>query len=152
MIRSTSDHGGRTSEGDHSVEATVAICDLVDGDLGASGAIGRFAVSEYVLLRNGDLLRLRSGLGWTVGPAGADARPSTDELVEDTLLTVLPSEDADPDDPDPDLHPWELLARLARGRGQPVDAAELSERPYVVLLSDAAVRWSTKSNPPSTQE
>lgn len=92
----------------------------------------RFSVGEFAILETGDRVALHFDRGFTLSstPGEVDAVP-TNLLVEQIFDVVAP----DDDDVDRSKR-WLWLAELANKRGLDVTAAQLSELPYEILITD----------------
>lgn len=127
--------GDREVSASASVTALCAICDR-RADWSDDWS-QRFSVGEFAILETGDRVALHFDRGFTMSsrPGEVDAIPA-DLLVEQVLDVVAP------DDDDVRMsHRWEWLADLAGRRGLDVTAAQLSELPYEVLVTDRTLLW-----------
>ncbi|MBM7767008.1 hypothetical protein [Glutamicibacter nicotianae] len=95
-------------------------------------------ITQCILMSDGSMISLDLARGFTAishGPGPARWRRSSDELIAEILDLVRV------DDPEnPGEHPWDEIAAAAQSRGIEIDAAQLKQLPYQVLLSDKVIR------------
>ncbi len=128
-------------QGPYRVVGIGLICDR-RVPVGQPGEDQHFSVSEFVRLDNGGevILHRERGFTWSaVRGGGPDEAPNHSDFTQSVLNTVLPDDDADPEE-----HPWEWLAEKAQDRGlTSVTADDLRHLPYEVVLTDAVRKWLT---------
>lgn len=113
------------------VVALVASCDLAAPP--TSQAL-HCAISEFAVLRGGDVVLLRSGLGWSASvPPGGDGDPwrrlGAAGLTRQVLTAVLPDGEDEGD------HPWQQFGEALARAGHPVEPQTLRSVPYLVVPS-----------------
>lgn len=120
-----------------SICGLIALCDLYEAQ--RSSGIYRFSVREMAQLDNGDVVVLRSDLGWSQRYVDTQELPELQAVMTMVGNVLLPDDD---DDEEP--HPWEYLAFLAAARGLSVTPQQLREVPYCVYLSDEVINLCTE--------
>ncbi|MDV2982279.1 hypothetical protein [Glutamicibacter sp. HZAU] len=118
--------------------ALAAVCDMdetLTDNLRPSISV---KITQCILMSDGSMISLDLARGFTAishGPGPARWRRSSDELIAEILDLVRV------DDPEnPGEHPWDEIAAAAQSRGIEIDAAQLKQLPYQVLLSDKVIR------------
>ena len=105
-----------------------------------------FTVCEFALLDNRERVTLHSERGY-FGHASSGsiwAAMTVEEITRDVLNVVLP----DPEDGEE--HPWEWLAELAQAHGIDVNADDLRQVPYEVVLTERLLQRLSTSASSST--
>ena len=114
-----------------------AICDIYQRDPSAEGSAS-FVVGEFLNIANGDRVLLHLDRGFTLSGSLEDhVKLPLDLFVEQIRNVVLPDEGQATNED----HDWDLLVDLARRRGISIEADQLREVRYEILVTDRVLSW-----------